>query len=116
MNRMSSFDALKKDNPLGNKNFSMSMNNLRINPPKVEKDADISAFYQQLYKSIDKLEKDVMEKRKDMLPEKASILTKRFQSLKSLLEKGGYAPREVIAKKNPWYAFLTKSFKMRQKS
>ncbi|KAJ3325204.1 Nuclear transport factor 2 [Boothiomyces sp. JEL0866] len=73
---------------------SLSAENLRLdyrsltNPPPP--DADIVALFQSLSKNIDKLEKDIIEKKKTMDAADGEKLVVQFHDLKMLLDSGSY--------------------------
>ncbi|KAJ3276719.1 hypothetical protein HDV01_002772 [Terramyces sp. JEL0728] len=93
---------------------SMSAENLRLdyrsltNPPPP--DPDIVALFQSLYRNLDKLEKDIIEKKKTMDAAGGEKLVVQFHDLKMLLDSGSYgtdssheANAATFKKKKSWW-------------
>lgn len=87
---------------------SMSMDNLRVSKQaSKEKDEDLVSLFHALYKAIDKLEKEVEERRKLMDALRGDALLDRFRDLKVMLENGGYAPPSdtTSSSKKQWWTW-----------
>lgn len=92
-----------------------------VNPPiptseTVITDPEIKALFQSLQKSIEKLEKDMIERKKSMNVIKAGDLDKRFNELKRLLHNAYYQEIESgtsigFGRKKAWWVKVWGYFK-----
>jgi hypothetical protein len=93
---------------LGRKLQSLSLENLTGRPKPAEADADITAFFQTLFKSIDRVGKDLLEQKKTMTTEQVANIDKKFEEFKKYLEIG-YLEEEAIPDKKVsfWHRFVS---------
>ncbi|KAJ3364007.1 Nuclear transport factor 2 [Kappamyces sp. JEL0680] len=102
---------------------SLSLDNLKPTAPKrrsetklaiQEKDTDLGALFQALYKSLEKLERDIVERKRLLSAENGEKLTKSFSDLKLYLTSGGYAPESeqlTLKTKKSWWIKFAAIFK-----
>jgi hypothetical protein len=90
---------------------SISLENLSGRPKIVEVDPEVTAFFQILQKSIDRISKDLQEQKKTMNEEEIEKIEKKFNEFKKLLEVG-YMKEDILLgkKKSSFWARIVSIF------
>jgi hypothetical protein len=96
---------------LGRKLQSLSLENLTGRPKPAEADSDITAFFQTLHKSIDRIGKDLLEQKKAMTSEQIVNIDKKFEEFKKYLELGYLEEEAVPDKKVSFWSRFVSIFK-----
>jgi hypothetical protein len=91
---------------------SASTGNLALK--RASHDSDITAFFQLLFKCIDRLDKDINEHRHTMTEEKSELLARKMEELKKFLEIGYQTntPHPIEPKTHwNWWSKMIKIFR-----